>query len=100
MNYGPNCLGRYSTLTSWLSQWSSASCADGPANLATTSVPVLQLEYTADQAVFPSDIAAWSRAAGRREQHHAVKGATHYLTGQARLLGEVADHLEAFAVAS
>jgi len=100
VNYGPNCLGRYSTLTSWLSQWSSASCADGPADLAATSVPVLQLEYTADQAVFPSDIAAWSRAAGDREQHHVVKGATHYLTGQPRLLDEVAGHLEAFAVAS
>ena len=99
VNYGPNCLGRYSTLTSWLSQWSADTCADGPASLAATSVPVLQLEYTADQAVFPSDIAAWSRAAGDREQHHVLKGATHYLTGQPDLRDEVADHLEAFAVA-
>ncbi len=98
VNYGPNCLGRYSTLTSWLSQWSADSCADGPVNLAATSVPVLQLEYTADQAVFPSDVEAWSRAAGDREQHHAVKGATHYLREQPKLLDEVADHLEAFAV--
>ena len=99
VNYGPNCLGRYSTLTSWMSQWSAESCADGPANLAATSVPVLQLEYTADQAVFPSDVEAWSRAAAGRQVHHAVKGATHYLSGQPDLLEEVADHLEAFAVA-
>jgi hypothetical protein len=98
VNYGPNCLGRYSTLTSWLSQWSAETRADGPTNLAATTVPVLQLEYTADQAVFPSDIAAWSRAAHGRERHEVVKGATHYLSGQPDLLDEVADHLEAFAV--
>ena len=98
VNYGPNCLGRYSTLTSWLSQWSLESRAHGPANLALTSVPVMQLEYSADQAVFPSDIAAWSNASLGRGHHHVVKGATHYLAGQPDLLDEVADHLEAFAV--
>jgi hypothetical protein len=61
-------------------------------------VPVLQLEYTTDQAVFPSDIAAWSKACVPREQHYAIKGATHYLAGQPTLLEEVADHLEAFVV--
>jgi hypothetical protein len=99
VNYGPNCLGRYCTLTSWLSQWSHESRCRGPQNLAETTVPVLQLEYTADQAVFPSDIAAWSKACVGREQHHAIKGATHYLAGQPALLDEVTDHLEAFVEA-
>jgi hypothetical protein len=96
VNYGPNCLGRYSTLTSWLSQWSLDSRCRGPANLAETSVPVLQLEYSADQSVFPSDIAAWSKAAVGREEHRVIKGATHYLAGQPELLEAVTDHLEAF----
>ncbi len=61
-------------------------------------MPVLQLEYTTDQAVFPSDIAAWSKACVPREQHYAIKGPTHYLAGQPALLEEVADHLEAFVV--
>jgi hypothetical protein len=97
VNYGPNCLGRYSTLTSWLSQWSLDSRARGPANLAETTVPVLQLEYSADQAVFPSDIAAWSAACAGREEHRVLKGATHYLTNQPELLEEVVGALEAFA---
>jgi hypothetical protein len=58
---------------------------------------VLQLEYSADQAVFPSDIAAWSRVCVGREEHRVVKGATHYLTSQPELLEEVAGELEAFA---
>jgi hypothetical protein len=97
VNYGPNCLGRYSTLTSWLSQWSTDTHCLGPENLAGTSVPVLQLEYSADQAVFPSDIKAWSAACAGRESHLVIKGATHYLAGQPDLLEEVADHLETFA---
>lgn len=39
VNYGPNGLGRFSTLTSWLSQWSLESRANGPADLAATGVP-------------------------------------------------------------
>ena len=62
MNYGVSNLGRFTSLTAWLSQWSLESRADGPTNLAKTSVPVLHLEYTADAAVFPSDIREWSAA--------------------------------------
>jgi len=93
VNYGTNNLARFTTLTSWLSQWSPNSRADGPASLARTSVPVLQLEYTADGSVFPCDIRAWRTAAGAREEYHAIKGANHYLKGQPELLEEVADRV-------
>jgi hypothetical protein len=96
VNYGPNGLGRYNTLTSWLSQWSSESRAGGPDNLARTTVPVFQVEFTADQSTFPSDVAAWSKAARGRDTLHRLVGATHYLQGQHRLLQELCDCLTAW----
>lgn len=89
-NYGVNNLGRYSSLTSWLSQWSSRSRLDGPRNLANTTVPVLHLEYTADASIFPSDIAQWNAAAEGRVEHHQIKNGTHYLAGQSGLIDLVA----------
>ncbi|MBN9428263.1 MAG: alpha/beta hydrolase [Burkholderiales bacterium] len=90
VNYGPNCLGRFCTLTSWLSQWSPLSRADGPANLQRTTVPVLQIEHTADGSVFPSTIARWSRAAEGRVENLQLKGGNHYLKGQEHLVAQAA----------
>lgn len=96
MNYGVNSLGRYTSLTAWMSQWSMASRADGPTNIAQTSVPVLQLEFSADGSVFPSAIQEWSRAIrsnGReaREEFHRIEKATHYLKAQPDLVDLVSD---------
>ncbi len=91
VNFGPNCLGRFCTLTSWLSQWSEASVARGPESLVRTSVPVLQLEYTADGSVFPSTIDRWAQAARGRLSSHALKGGNHYLKGQPSLVEEACD---------
>lgn len=93
VNYGANGLGRFSTLTSWLSQWSLDSPAAGPDNLARTTVPVLQVEYTADQSMFPSDVAAWRQAARDRESYHRLVGANHYLRGQEQKLAQLCDWL-------
>lgn len=90
-NLSANNLGRFTTLTSWLSQWSTLSRADGPDNLARTTVPVLQLEYTADGGVFPSDVALWNAAAGDRVENHRIVGAGHYLYSQPTQLNLVAD---------
>ena len=98
INYGANNVGRYTTLTSWLSQWSLASRADGPACIARTTVPVLNLEYSADAAAFPSDIRMWSDAiGGGREQYHEIKGATHYLDGRPDLMDRVVGLIADFA---
>jgi hypothetical protein len=96
MNHGVNSLGRYTSLTAWLSQWSMESRADGPTNIALTSVPVLQLEFTADASVFPSAIREWSdaiRSGGRihREEFHRIEKATHYLKAQPELTDRVTD---------
>jgi len=92
MNCGVSNLGRFTSLTAWLSQWSLESRADGPTNLARTSVPVLHLEYTADAAVFPSDIREWSAAIGKpREEFHRIEKGNHYLKGQPELIERVAD---------
>lgn len=88
VNYGPNCLGRFCTLTSWLSQWSPLSRAGGPQNLARTRVPVLQLEYTGDGSVFPSTIAQWSEAAKGRIENLRLVGGNHYLKGQDELVAQ------------
>lgn len=97
-NYGPNNIARFCTLRSFLSQWSRRlSRGDGPACLARTSVPVLNVGYTADSVVFPSQVRQWSEAAGRRARDHALRGATHHLVGQDALRDELADVLVEWA---
>ena len=83
-----NSMGRFNTLTSFMSQWSSRSQADGPDNLARTSVPVLHLTYRADQSVFPENGAglAGSRRPGRIRNVDIHDG-DHYLVGRPDLVG-------------
>jgi pimeloyl-ACP methyl ester carboxylesterase len=93
-NYGTLHTGRICSLRSWLSQWSvRLSRADGPACLAKTSVPVLSVLYSADTVVFPSQVAQWARAAKGRCKEYTLKGATHHLIGQPKLVDELADLL-------
>ena len=97
-NYGPTNLGRFSTLRSFLSQWSARlSRADGPTCLARTSVPVMNVLYSADALVFPAQVRLWSQAAAGRCVNHVLKGATHHLLGQDKLIEELADLLVAWA---
>jgi pimeloyl-ACP methyl ester carboxylesterase len=99
VNYAANAVGRFTSLKAFLSQWSSRSQADGPDNLARTSVPVLLFTYTADASTFPSTRDAWLAAAAGRIRNIDVKGGNHYLSGQPRLVEQVADELAAWALA-
>lgn len=100
-NEAANGLGRFCTLRSFLSQWSPRNTrADGPRCLAGTDVPVLIVNYTADQTVFPSHVAAWQSAAGSRGERHDVAGAPHYLVGMPDLSARVAALLSDWAHAS
>jgi pimeloyl-ACP methyl ester carboxylesterase len=99
-NYAANSMGRFTTLTSFLSQWSRHSRADGPSNLARTSVPVLLMEHTADASTFPSDHDTWSRSAGERVIRKQLKGGTHYLSGQPELVAQLADSIADFAASA
>ena len=91
LNYGARDIARFTTLTSWMSQWSLESRAHGPNTLARTSVPVLNLEFTADTNALPSDIAMWSAAAGERQEFHRIIGATHFLINQPEKKVEVGE---------
>lgn len=98
VNHGPNAMGRFTTLTAYLSQWSARSQADGPSNLARTSVPVLHATHCADQSVFPSTVAAWMEAGGSRIRNVDLHGADHYLAGRPDLVDGLADEIAAFAL--
>lgn len=93
VNYAASQMGRITSLTAFLSQWSSCSRADGPANLARTSVPVLLCTYTADQSTFPSTRDAWMAAAGPRIRNVDIQGGNHYLAAQPALVTRVADEM-------
>ena len=93
VNYAASQMGRITSLTAFLSQWSSRSRADGPSNLGKTSVPVLLCTYTADQSTFPSTKQAWMSAAGTRLRNVDIAGGNHYLAGQPELVTQVADEM-------
>lgn len=83
VNDGPVGLARFSSLRSWLSQWSldDARC-DAITSGAAVTVPVLVVGNTADDACPPSHTARLYDAVGHdRKELHMVKGATHYYTG-------------------
>lgn len=96
VNYAANAMGRFTTLTAFLSQWSSLSQADGPDNLARTSVPVQFFEYTGDASTFPSTARLWTGAAAGRVQAERVIGGNHYLSGQPDKVAQVADSIAAW----
>jgi pimeloyl-ACP methyl ester carboxylesterase len=91
VNSGPVGLARYSSLRSWLSQWSydrsNAKGADNAARIAT--VPVLQVVNQADDAV-PTTHAPAIRAALTTPDKELVEiaGATHYYAGQPEQMAE------------
>ena len=95
-NYAPTILGRFSTLRSYLSQWSELSVANGPARLAETSVPVFNIEFSADEGTYPKDVRAYSEAAKGRCDYFLLRGAKHYPFLQKegeRLISELADNI-------
>jgi pimeloyl-ACP methyl ester carboxylesterase len=96
VNASAYAMGRVSSLTGFLSQWSSRSQADGPRNLARCAHPVLLLNYTADQSTFPSTRDAWMAAAPGRVTSVDIRGGNHYLAGQPALVEEVADRIAQF----
>lgn len=98
-NVGPVGLARFTTLRSWLSQWSlDHSRAGGAANAARIrSVPVLQIENSADDAV-PATHNRIVRVALATQDasYHLVKGATHYYKGQPEQLADCLDTIDSW----
>ena len=95
VNNGPVGLARFSTLRSWLSQWSYDDAnADGPASLAHVSVPVLVIGNSADDACTPSHTQAlFDGVRHDNKQMVEIKGATHYYMGQPELAAKAVAHV-------
>ncbi len=84
VNDGPVGLARFTTLRSWLSQWSyDDSNADGLKCAARIATPMLVIENGADDACTPSHAARLMAAAKNCPiDHHLIPGANHYYFGQ------------------
>ncbi len=84
-NVGPAGLARFSSLRSWLSQFSyDLSNAKGPLNAARIkNTPVLQIENSADDAVPATHNPAIRKALATKDKEFVqIEGATHYYLGQ------------------
>jgi pimeloyl-ACP methyl ester carboxylesterase len=94
VNVGPVGLARYTTLRSWLSQWSyDKSNAKGPMNAARIrETPILLIENTADEAVPAThNPAIYEALATPDKEYVRLEGATHYYLGQPELLARCLD---------
>ena len=93
VNDGPVGLARFTTLRSWLSQWSyDDSQADGLKCAGRIQCPILVIENGADDACTPSHAARLMAAASRCEiDHHVIPGANHYYFGQPGLASQAAE---------
>lgn len=84
VNSGPVGMARFSTLRSWLSQWSvEDSRADGIVCARDIRVPFLAIENSADDAV-PQPHTGWVYEAAQSpdKTFEIIKGGTHYYAGQ------------------
>ena len=99
VNTGPAGLARFSTLRSWLSQWSiDHSRADGESCVARLTVPLLAIEHSADDAVPQPDISLMYRAcASADKEMHCLQGANHYFKGQPEHLKQSVDLIAGWA---
>jgi len=94
VNVGPVGLARYSSLRSWLSQWSfDLSNAKGPMNAARIrKSPVLQIVNGADDAVPATHNPAIRDALATTDKSYVeIERATHYYLGQPELLAACID---------
>lgn len=87
-NDGPVGLARFTTLRSWLSQWSyDCTNATGLGNAARISCPVLVINNSADLACTPSHAKRLFDAVGHDDKEYAdVAGADHYYIERPDLL--------------
>ncbi|WP_417587336.1 alpha/beta hydrolase [Pararhodobacter oceanensis] len=92
-NVNPVGIGRYSSLRSWLSQWSvDDSRCDAVVSAAKISVPLMVIENSADDGAPASHSRmVFEAAAQTRREMHVIKGATHYYKGQPEKLQECLD---------
>lgn len=94
VNVGPVGLARFTTLRSWLSQWSfDKSNGKGAQNAAKiNAIPVLQIVNQADDAVPATHNPTVRAALGTKDKEYVeIQGGTHYYLGQPQQLEECID---------
>ena len=93
VNDAPAGLARYTTLRSWLSQYSyDLSNADGVRSAAAISVPICFIENSADDGVLPHHARELFAAVKHQDkERHTIAGATHYYFDQPDKLSEAMD---------
>jgi alpha-beta hydrolase superfamily lysophospholipase len=100
VNMGPVGLARFSTLRSWLSQWSYDDArADGEACGRDVAIPTLVIGNSADNACTPSHTRRLYDAIGHPDkERYEVQGATHYYggPGQRPMLAEAVGKITAW----
>lgn len=98
VNTGPVGLARFTTLRSWLSQWSlDDSHGNGLECARKILAPLLVIENTADDAVpqqHPRML--FNTATSVDKTFREVRGATHYYAGQPELLAEATGLIRAW----
>jgi alpha-beta hydrolase superfamily lysophospholipase len=84
VNTGPVGLARFSTLRSWLSQWSiDDTNGNGLHCAGRITVPLLAIENSADDAVPQHHTGSIFEAAGSADKTmRVIQGGTHYYAGQ------------------
>ena len=84
VNDSPIGIARFTSIRSWLSQWSfELSEADGERCAAKISKPILVLGNSADDACPPShNQRLFNAISHKNKKLHIVKGANHYYFGQ------------------
>ena len=98
-NFLPARLGHYTSLRSWLSQWSiDDSRSDAVSALPQVTVPVQIIYGTADNAVFPSHAEAmYGAVTAERRELITLRGADHYFRATPELRTEMVDHIARWA---
>jgi hypothetical protein len=79
INYGITGFGRLTTADAWLSTWSGLSSNASFIRCAPEiTIPSLFIEYTADQATYPTKAASMYAALGSEDKTHTSVVGTHF----------------------
>ncbi|MDH4385001.1 MAG: alpha/beta hydrolase [Caulobacter sp.] len=100
-NDGPVGLGRFTTLRSWLSQWSyDESPANGVINAGRIRCPALVINNTADLACTPSHAARLFEALASPDKTYVdIEGADHYYIERPDLLPKAVEAVSGWLAA-
>ncbi len=93
VNMSPIGIARFSSLRSWLSQWSyDDSVVDAPKAIARVTVPIVVIQNSADDLCMPDQAGRIYAAITHDEKEfHEIKNATHYYYEQPEKLAEACE---------